>query len=174
MKNNDTLTIIRQRKSVRHFTSRKISDKQTEILLQAAMAAPSAKNKQVWEFVVIKNHHTLCDLAALLPYAKMLLQSAIAIVVCGNVLENTGESELNWVADCSAATENLLLAAEALELGAVWTAAFPYADRIAAVRQITHIPEHIVPLCVVPIGYPAKNEPAKDKWHPEKIHYEQW
>ncbi|MDR0691416.1 MAG: nitroreductase family protein [Prevotellaceae bacterium] len=170
----DTLTVISQRKSVRHFTDREISDGQVEVLLRAAMAAPSAKNKQVWEFVVINERSELDRLATLLPYAKMLSQAPVAIVICGDVSKNTEESELNWVADCSAAAENLLLAAESLGLGAVWTAAFPYADRMDAVRQITGIPEHIVPLCVVPVGHPGKDEPVKDKWHPEKIHYNQW
>jgi nitroreductase len=144
------------------------------MLLRAAMAAPSAKNKQVWEFVVLNDRGRLDRLAALLPYAKMLLQAPVAVVVCGDTSKNTEESELNWVADCSAATQNLLLAAESVGLGAVWTAAFPYAGRMDAVRQITGIPGHIVPLSVVPIGHPAKDEPVKNKWHPEKIHYNQW
>ncbi|MDR3184620.1 MAG: nitroreductase family protein [Prevotellaceae bacterium] len=170
----DTLTIISQRKSVRHFTGREVSDGQIEVLLRAAMAAPSAKNKQVWEFVVINERSLLDRLAALLPYARMLTQSPVAIVVCGDLSKHTGESALNWVSDCSAASENLLLAAESLGLGAVWTAAFPYADREAAVRQATCLPEHITPLAVIPVGYPAKAELVKDKWHPEKIHYNQW
>jgi nitroreductase len=151
-----------------------ISDGQIEVLLRAAMAAPSSKNKQVWEFIVINERGALDRLAALLPYAKMLLQAPAAIVVCADVSKHTGEAALNWVADCSAATENLLLAAESLGLGAVWTAAFPYADRMAAVRQVTCIPEQIMPLNVIPVGYSAKVEPVKDKWHPEKIHYNQW
>jgi nitroreductase len=170
----DTLTVISQRKSVRHFADREVSDGQIEILLRAAMAAPSAKNKQVWEFVVINERSILAQLASRLPYAKMLLQAPVAIVVCGDVSQHTEESVLNWVPDCSAAAENLLLAAESLGLGAVWTAAFPYAERIAAVRQAVCIPDHVLPLCVVPIGYPAKDEPIKNKWKPEKIHLNQW
>jgi nitroreductase len=170
----DTLTVISQRKSVRHFAAREVSDGQVEILLRAAMAAPSAKNKQVWAFVVINERASLDRLAALLPYAKMLLQAPAAIVVCGDVSQHTEESELNWVSDCSAAAENLLLAAESLGLGAVWTAAFPYAGRVTAVREVTRIPDYIAPLCVIPVGYPAKAEPVKDKWLPEKIHYNQW
>lgn len=170
----DTLTIISQRKSVRHFAAREVSDGQIEVLLRAAMAAPSAKNKQTWEFIVINERGLLDLMAERLPYAKMLLQAPAAIVVCGDVSKNTDESALNWVADCSAAAENLLLAAESLGLGAVWTAAFPYAGRIAAVREVISMPEHIAPLCVIPVGYPAKDEPVKDKWRPEKIHYNQW
>jgi nitroreductase len=171
----DALSVIAQRKSVRHFTDRKLSDEQFEILLRAAMAAPSAKNTQPWEFIVITDSALLDEMGGKLPYAKMLLQAPAAIVVCGEVSKFTPESELNWVADCAAATENLLLAAEAIGLGAVWTAAFPYPERIAAVREVVkNMLAEIVPLVVVPIGYAAREEKAKDKWHPEKIHYNQW
>jgi nitroreductase len=159
---------------VRHFTDRELSDGQIEVLLRAAMAAPSSKNRQAWEFVVLDDRSRLDRLAALLPYAKMLLHAPAAVVVCGDMSKHTDEAALNWVADCAAATQNLLLAAESLGLGAVWTAAFPYAARMDAVREVTGIPAHIVPLSVVPVGYPAKDEPAKDKWHPDKIHYNQW
>jgi nitroreductase len=171
----DTLTIIAQRKSVRHFTDQSLTDKQFEILLRAAMAAPSAKNIQAWEFIVITDRIMLDKMGESLPYAKMLIQAPAAIVVCGNVSKYTPESELNWVSDCAAATENILLAAEAIGLAAVWTASFPYPERIAAVREaVKNMPEEIVPLAVIPVGYAARDEKVKDKWHPEKIHYNQW
>lgn len=170
----DTLSVILQRKSVRHFTNKEVTDEQLNALLRAAMSAPSAKNIQGWEFLVIKCRDSLNCLAERLPYAKMLLQSSIAIIVCGDISKYSIESQPNWIADCSAAAENLLLAAEAVGLGAVWTAVFPYEARIDAVREITRIPAHILPLCVIPVGDPAKEEPVKDKWHPEKIHYNQW
>jgi len=171
----DALSVIAQRKSVRHFTEQKLSDEQFETLLRAAMAAPSAKNTQAWEFVVITDRGLLDTMAERLPYAKMLLQAPAAIVVCGNLSKFPLESELNWVADCSAATENILLAAEAIGLAAVWTAAFPYPERIAGVREtVKNIPDEVIPLAVIPVGYAAREEKAKDKWHPEKIHYNQW
>jgi nitroreductase len=171
----DVLSVIAQRKSVRHFTTQKLSDEQFEILLRAAMAAPSAKNTQAWEFIIITDRVILDTMSEKLLHAKMLLQAPAAIVVCGNLSKFTQESELNWVADCAAATENILLAAEAIGLAAVWTAAFPYPERIAAVREtVKNVPEKVVPLAVIPLGYAAKEEKVKDKWHPEKIHYNQW
>jgi nitroreductase len=172
---NDALSVIAQRKSVRHFTAQPLTDEQFEILLRAAMAAPSAKNVQPWEFVVITDRTKLNEMGEKLPYAKMLLQAPAAIIVCGNVSKVSPDSKLNWVSDCAAATENLLLAAEAIGLAAVWTAAFPYPERINAAREaVENIPDEMVPLAVIPVGYAAREEKAKDKWHPEKIHFNQW
>jgi nitroreductase len=171
----DALSVIAQRKSVRHFTNKQLSAEQFEVLLRAAMAAPSAKNTQAWEFIVITDRTMLDEMGSQLLHGKMLLQASAAIVVCGNVSKFTPESELNWGADCAAATENILLAAEAIGLAAVWTASFPYPERMAVVRNaVKNMPDEIVPLAVIPIGYAAKEEKAKDKWRPEKIHYNQW
>ncbi|MDR3236776.1 MAG: nitroreductase family protein [Prevotellaceae bacterium] len=170
----DILTVMAQRKSVRHFQPEEVPNELLDTALHAAMAAPSAKNQQVWEFIVLRDRALLDALAAQLPYAKMLAQASVAVAVCGDTSKNSGEAALNWVADCAAAAENFLLAIEALGLGAVWTAAFPYADRTGAVCRTLNLPAHIVPLCVIPVGYPAKDEPVKDKWRPEKIHYNQW
>ncbi len=170
----DTLAVIAQRKSVRHYTRISVANEQIDVLLRAAMAAPSSKNLQGWEFIVLTDREKLDYIGERVATSRMLLTAPVAIVVCGNVTKYSGESQMNWVVDCAAATENLLLAAESMGLGAVWTAAYPYADRMAVVRAATGIPIEIMPLCVIPLGYPAKDEPVKDKWHPEKIHYNQW
>lgn len=168
---------IATRKSVRSYTDEPVSDEMIEKLLRAAMAAPTAMNRQPWEFIVLKDRDTLDALAGKLRHAKMLQQAPLAIVVCaetmitlrdGTVVENSF-----WEHDASAATENLLLAAEALGLGAVWTAASD-GERCAIVKEALGIPGTIKPLCVVPIGHPAGDEQPKDKWKPEKIHYNRW
>lgn len=168
---------IANRKSVRSYTSQPVSDEMVEKLLRAAMAAPSAMNVQPWEFVVVKDRATLDTLASRLRYAKMLAQAPLAIVVCADTVStdkngNLRENDL-WMDDASAATENLLLAAEALGLGAVWTAACDR-ERSDIVREVLGIPDSCMPLSVVPVGYPAGREQPKDKWKPEKIHYEKW
>ncbi len=171
----DALSVIAQRKSVRHYTSQPVSEKQFELLLRAAMAAPSAKNIQAWEFIVVTDRSKLDTMGNSLVHAKMLLQAPAAIVVCSDVSKFPAESELNWISDCAAATENILLAAEAIGLAAVWTASFPYPERIAVVREaVGNMPGEIVPLAVIPVGYAAREEKIKDKWHPKKIHYNQW
>lgn len=167
---------IMSRKSVRSYTSEPVPQEMVETLLRAGMAAPTAMNRQPWEFVVINDRDTLDKLAGGLRHAKMLAEAPLAIVVCaetmitlkdGTVVENNF-----WEHDASAATENILLAAEALGLGAVWTAATD--DRAAIVKDCLGITGTVQPLCVIPIGFPAGDEQPKDKWKPEKIHYNRW
>jgi nitroreductase len=171
---SDFLDIISGRTSVRTFTPQAVAPEQVERLLRAAMAAPSSKNGQPWHFVVIAQAAARQALAAQLPYAKMLCDALLSVVVCGDTEVHTGEAAISWVMDCSAATENLLLAATAIGLGAVWTGVYPYEDRITAVRKTLALPENIIPLNVIAVGHPAKLPATKDKWKPERIHYEQW
>lgn len=117
------------------------------------MAAPTAVNKQPWAFVVVDDRKVLDKLAAELPYAKMTAQAPLAIVVCGDLSKAlNGETDRYWMLDCSAASENLLLAAESMGLGAVWTAVYPENDRIAKVRSVLSLPDHIIPFNLIPVG----------------------
>lgn len=169
---NETLETIFNRTSVRSYSSRKVEPEKVELLLRAAMAAPTAVNKQPWAFVVIDDRALLDTLSARLPYAKMLSQANLAIVVCGDLNKALLEvDQAYWVQDCSAATENILLAAQSLGLGAVWTGVFPRDVRINTVRQTLNIPSHLVPLNLIPIGYPSTKNIPKDKWKPSNIHY---
>ena len=165
---------IHNRKSVREYTSEPVSKENIETMLQAAMAAPTAVNFQPWRFIVLDNKEDLNKLAEKLPYAKMLAQAPLAIVVCGETLWMGGAENPFWAQDCSAATQNLLLAAEALGLGAVWTAAYPDEQRCASIKEALGMPETVQPLCVIPIGHPAGENQPKDKWKPENIHYGRW
>lgn len=168
---------ISSRSSVRSYEDRPVPAEMVELMLRAAMSAPSAKNRQPWEFVVVDERAALDALAARLKYAKMLAQAPLAIIVCSEtkIVHADGSVSENpfWEHDASAATENLLLAAEALGLGAVWTAASD-PERAAAVKSVIDMPETVMPLCVVPIGFPAGEERPKDKWNPAKIHYNKW
>lgn len=166
---NPVIENILSRKSVRDFTGQKVESKIITTLLKAGMAAPSGRDLRPWELVVIQNRSTLDSMAVALPYAKMLGKAPMAIIVCGDSIRSS-----YWYLDCSAVAENILLAAESLGLGAVWTAAYPYADRINIVRKYTDIPENIIPLCVIPIGYPNGIQSPKDKFDEKKIHYEKF
>jgi nitroreductase len=137
------------------------------------MAAASAINLQPWEFVVIDERSIMDSLAADLPYAKMLYHASAAIVVCGDVTVRSKEYAY-WEFDCSLASGNILLAAEAMGLGAIWTAVHPYPERISTVKNILHLPEFIIPLNVIPTGYPAMANLPKDKYRPDKIHWNKW
>lgn len=138
------------------------------------MAAPTAVNRQPWQFVVIDTRESLDSLAEVLPYAKMLNHASLAIVPCGDLSKAFENEPMYWVQDLSAATENLLLAAHSLGLGAVWTGVYPTAERVAAVSRRLGLPSNIVPLAVVPVGYPEGEQHPKDKWNPDVIHYNHW
>ena len=148
LKSKAVLENIAERKSVRKYLNKSVEEDKIDAMVKAGMAAPSGMDRRPWEFVVVTDREALDSMAAKLPYAKMLTNAPLAIVVCGDTTRSS-----YWYLDCSAATQNVLLAAEALGLGAVWTAAYPYEDRIDVVRQNTGLPENIVPLCVIPIGY---------------------
>ena len=166
------LNNIFNRKSVRSYTDQPVSAEQVETLLRAAMAAPSARNLQAWRFVVVTEPAVKEKLAV--GFNKMIAKAPVAIVICGQTLKADGEPNNNWTADCAAATENLLLAAEALGLGAVWTACYPYDDRMNPAIEALGLPAEVKPYCIVPVGHPAKDEHPKDKWNPANIHYEKW
>ena len=177
-KREAVLENIANRKSVRAYTDEPVSDADIETLLKAAMAAPSAMNRQPWEFIVINDRDSLDALAGKLRHAKMLSQAPLAIVVCAETLltlrDGTVVENVFWQQDASAATENLLLAAEALGLGAVWTAGSD-PDRSATLCEALGITGTVKPLCIIPIGHPANpDEQPKDKWKPEKIHRNHW
>ena len=180
---NPTIETILARKSVRSYTEQKLSEEQIQTLLKAAMAAPSGMNMQPWRFVVVTDQAVKDELAG--PRGGMTAQAAAVFVVCGQTTmmmrpfgqpdaEPTAADNPNWTADCAAATENLLLAAEAIGLGAVWTACYPYPERMVNVREVLGLPEDVTPYCVVPVGYPAGDDQPKDKWKPENIHYDRW
>lgn len=175
LKPQDTLAVIKERKSVRHYEQKEVAEKDINTILTAAMAAPTAGNKQPWEFIVIKNREKLDNLAEYLPHGKFLKNAPLAIIVAGNMDRAfTGEEKDLWVQDTSAATENLLLAAEAIGLGAVWTAVYPMQDRVKNVSEFLNLPQNVIPLNVIIIGYPAGAETPKDKTKFEYVHYEKY
>lgn len=165
---------IHARKSVRQFTDEPVSQEHIETMLKAAMAAPTAVNYQPWRFVVITERARLDAMAEVLPYAKMLKQAPLAIVVCGETTWFEGRENTYWQQDCSAATQNILLAAEALGLGAVWTGVYPNMDLARPLAEFLGLPGNVQPLCCIPIGHHDGTTQPKDKWRPENIHYEKW
>ena len=169
---NETINTIFERKSVRHLIPKEINKSEFDLLLRAAMAAPTANNSQPWEFIAIFDREMLDFLADGLIYGKMLKQSSAAIVVCGDLNNEKGRN--HWIEDCAAATQNILLAAESMKIGAVWTAVYPDSVRIETVRKATGIPENIIPLSVIPLGYPTGEDKPKDKFKPNRIHWERW
>ena len=168
------LDVIATRTSVRAYRDCPVGADTVELLLRAAMAAPSAMNRQPWVFVVVDDKALLQKFADSLQYAKMAESAPLAVVVCADLTRNPGASGDWWVMDASAASENLLLAAHAVGLGAVWTGVYPRSERVKAVRSILGLPGSVVPLNVIPIGYPAETPEPKQKWNPDNIRYNGW
>ncbi|MDE6341834.1 MAG: nitroreductase family protein [Muribaculaceae bacterium] len=171
LENNAAYQNILSRTSIRRFADREVDGALKEAVVRAGMSAPSGVNMQPWEFVLIDDADILQALADALPYAKMTAAAPFAVAVCGNesrFLE--GEDSTLWVQDVSAASENILLAAHALGLGAVWTCLYPHADRMKAASDILSLPEGIIPFSLIPVGYPEKEHAPICKWHPERMH----
>ena len=172
--NNDALEVIYTRRSVRSFTGEAVSRESLMKILKAGMAAPSARNIQPWAFVAVTERGLLDSLCERLPYAKMLDKAGAAVIVCGVPGKDEVYGGKYWVEDCSAATENILLACHAMGLGAVWTAAYPNEDRMTAVRDIIGVPEDVIPLAVIPIGVPKDKGKVIDKFKEANIRWERW
>ncbi|HBZ34666.1 MAG TPA: nitroreductase family protein [Bacteroidales bacterium] len=169
------LDVIATRVSVRQFTGEKISAEQIDTLLRSAMAAPTAVNKQPWAFVVVDDQAVLDSLSQAVKSSRIENGASHAIVVCGDMSKALeGEAQGYWVEDTSAATENLLLAAHAMGLGALWVGVYPISERVAAVKHIINAPEHITPMCIITLGYPNEQPEIKDKYKPENIHHNAW
>ena len=167
---NQTLETIFNRKSVRKYTERPVEKEKLETLVRAGMAAPSSRDRRPWEFVIVTDRDLLDKMGDGLPLARMLKETKQAIIVCGDTVKSGNA----WQLDCSAAAQNILLAAESMGLGAVWTAAYPYPERIKIIRDALQLPEHILPLTVIPICYPTGSEKPKDKYNKKQIHYNGW
>ena len=166
---------ITTRRSVRSYWDDHIPDETIEKLLSAAMLAPSAGNQQPWCFIVVRDRVKLEKIPLFHPYCKMITQVGVAIIVCA---DPTGKKWPDlWPQDCSAALQNLLLAARAEGLGTVWTGVYPFEERMAGCRELFAIPEHIFPFAVVPLGYPKDPEGAfkeKYRYKPELVYRELW
>jgi len=166
---------IMTRTSIRQYTDQTISADTIETLLRAGMAAPTAVNKQPWHFIAVTSKDKLKEMAVNNPNAKMLEQAPLTIVVCGDMQKTLeGEARALWIQDCSAATENILLAAHGLGLGAVWTALYLRDERAKSAIEALKLPDHIVPLCAIIIGHPAEQPEPKNKWKPENVSYNEF
>lgn len=171
----DVLTVIHQRKSVRAYTNEPVGLPELRELVRAGFAAPTAGNAQPWAFVIVTERAKLDALADAMPYGKMLKKAPAAIAVCGvESAFRSGETREMWVQDCSAATENILLAAEGTGLGAVWLGVYPYKDRSASISSILKLPEGIVPFSLISVGHPTGAEKPKQKYNPSRLFLQQW
>jgi nitroreductase len=169
----DTLEAIFTRRSIRSFLDRPVEADKVETLLKAAMYAPSALNEQPWRFVVLTDRFLFDGIMRVYPYAGMLKSAPLAILVCGDLRQEKAPG--NWVLDCSAATQNMLLAAHAIGLGAVWSGIYPEQDRMAALTVMLHLPNEVLPFALVAVGYPDSMPPMPpERFQPDRISFNAW
>lgn len=168
----DILTAIHTRRSIRSFTDAPVSEDAVKILLDAAMIAPSAGNAQPWRFVVVDDPALLAKVPAINPYAAMAPKAPLAILVCGDTASEKYPGY--WVQDCSAAVQNILLAALSLGLGTVWTGIHPMQDRVLAFQQLFQLPASLMPLGLVIIGHPAVEADRKSRYDAAKVRRNAW
>lgn len=169
----DTIETIMTRHSVRSYTDKTVPQEKLEIILKAAMAAPSAGNQQPWHFVIVDDKTILNEIPKYHAYSSMLRQAPVAIVVCANKQEEIYDGY--WPQDCSAATENLLLAAHAEGLGAVWLGIHPIPERVSKTQKLLNMPNYVIPMAVIALGYPDQSYVNQNsRYNTEKIHNNKW
>ena len=171
---NTTIDTIMTRTSVRKFKDTPVGEENLAIILRAAMAAPSAINRQPWAFVVINDRSILNAIGKSLPYAKAMYSAPLAIAVCGNLKMKLPIYKDFWVQDCSAATQNMLLAAKAMGLGSLWMGVYPIEHLQKSISEILQLPKHIVPLNIVAFGYAENDGLPKEKFDSSKIKFNTW
>jgi nitroreductase len=168
---NPTLETIFNRRSIRKYTNQPVEPEKLNLLLKAAMAAPSAMNCKPWEFVVINDPIKLAQFRKRLIFGNR--NAPAAIVICGNPsLSVNPAARLFWVQDCSLAGENILIAAEGLGLGTVWVGVYPVGEFIRVVREIAGLPKHVTPLGLIYVGYPAEEKPARTQYDEKRVHWQ--
>jgi len=168
----EVLEALHTRRSIRSYSEQEVPESVLEDLCKAGMAAPSAGNQQPWHFIITRDKEIMQKFAAFHPYAKMLMQAAAAIVVCGD--DRNMRYGDYWVQDCSAAAENILLAAHAMGLGAVWIGIYPRQDRVDQTAALFGMPEGVLPLCCISLGHPAEQKGPSERYDPDRIHRDRW
>lgn len=166
----ELIKTIFTRRSIRKYSPKPVSEENIKTILEAAMAAPSSSNRKPWHFIVVTDRVILDKLAKVHPYGKMLFDAPLCIAVCGDNTISPG----SWVQDCSAATENLLLAVTALGLGAVWLGVYPRESRVGPISKVLKIPDHVIPLNLVSIGHPGEEKEPRTQYDEERVHNEHW
>lgn len=170
----DALTAILTRRSIRDYNPHPVPAELIKLLLEAGQAAPSAFNERSTELVVVNDPKVLMEIAKVNPKALQLKKATVAIVVCGNEAKEKFKGRGWWQLDGAAASENILIAAHALGLGAVWTAIYPFPDRIPKVQKLLNLPSEVIPLNIIPVGYPAERKFRENLYDSSRVHNNKW
>lgn len=168
----DILEALYTRRSIRKYTMGDVSPEIVQKILKAGMSAPTSGNQRQWQFVVVRDREQMEKLIEAYPYATMLRDVPVAVIVCHD--KSREKWEARWQMDCANATLNMLLAIHGLGLGGLWLEIYPIEERVRMVQEFFGMPEGIVPLAVVPIGHPAEEKPSEDRYDESIVHYDTW
>ena len=168
----EILDAILGRRSIRRYKEGDVGENDLATILRAGMAAPSAGNEQPCHFIIIRNRDTLGALSTAHPYAEMVATASLAILVCADT--DLVKHRDYWPQDCAAATQNILLAVQSLNLGSVWVGVYPREARVAEIRRVVPLPDRIIPFSLLPVGFPGEKKPRIDRFFVERIHEERW
>ncbi|MCB8994627.1 MAG: nitroreductase family protein [Bacteroidales bacterium] len=166
------LDIIKKRRSIRKFTAEKIGQEKINAILEAAMYAPSAANKQPWYFIVIDEPSIMKKIMEVHPHSRMFETASHGILVCGDL--NLQHGDGYWLADCGAATQNILLAASSLSIGSCWLGVFPRVERMKAFKELFGLSQQVEVFSLIALGYAAENKAIPERYHPEKVFMNKW
>lgn len=167
------MNAIMNRRSIRKYTDQPVSEEQGKMLLEAAMCAPSAGNEQPWQFVLVRERQLLDEVPKYHPYSSMIKQASVAILVCADTRLSKYDVDY-WIQDCAAATENILIAAQDMGLGAVWLGVYPLPERVEGLRKLFNIPNEVIPFALVPVGYPAEHKGPENRYRKDRVHLNTW
>jgi len=168
----DTLEAIHARRSIRKYQDKAVPEELIRQLIAAAAMAPSARNAQPWQFVVVDDRELLDQIPESCPHAAMVKNAPLAILICADL--NLEKSPGFWPQDCAAAAENMLLAAHALGLGAVWCGVYPREPRMEGLRQLLDLPENVIGHSLIVLGYPAEQPPSEERYRPDRVYRNRW
>ena len=167
----NVIETLYQRRSIRKFTGQTVDKEKIVTLLKAATAAPTAANCQPWEFIVVSDVDKLSKVRDKCIFARY--NAPAGIVVCGNMnLAFKGPEQDLWIQDCSAATQNILIAATSLGLGSVWIGIYPGKSKVKAIKDIFNIPDYVTPLSLVYLGYPAEEKAPRTRYNEKRIYWQ--
>jgi nitroreductase len=168
----EAIQAMLSRRSIRKYTGEPLTKEQIDTLLKCAMAAPSASNQQPWQFIVVTDKEKKNAIPTIQAYSKMVLEAPVAIIVCGDSAVWKGPAM--WPQDCSAATQNILLAAHAMGLGACWCGVFPHENIMQSLRELLGIPATAYPFCIIAVGHSAEEKPPAERYNAARVHQDKW
>lgn len=161
------------RRSIRKYKDQPVDEGQIQQMLRAAMYAPSAGNEKPWHFVIVKDREKLSEITHIHPHTQMLKEAPLAIIVCADIRDVKYDGDF-WIQDIAASVQNILLQGKALGLGTCWCGVYPKKELVDNISRLIDLPEYIIPVAIVAVGHPAEEREVRERYNPDRVHYEAW